>query len=403
MSHYLGIDWSDKKHDLCLLNQEGRILSQFTITHDMKGFQVLAATLKTLNDVQINLERSDGLLVDWLSSQGWPVYVTPPIVLAHRRPRRSKDDRGDAYLLAHLLRMQDLECRPLILHSEIVHHLKQLAQAYDGVLQEQRRLSNRLTYLLKQYYPTAVRAFSMPNKLIALTFLERYPTPEAAEATTVKELHDFLKAQHYPGNAERKSVQLYAHLHTPMPTSRMQAGLVEHVQVLIPLLRSLYHSRSGLDKRMLQVFDSHPEADWWRQFPGAGPLTAARLLAWIGDNRDRFPSAQVLQAIAGTAPITRRSGKQHSVEFRSACCHPLRKAMDDLARESLPKSGWAQAYFQEQLAAHRKPARAYRALANRWLAIIWKLWKTGEQYDEAIHLANRSRRGREPVGEQQIA
>ena len=394
MTYYLGIDWADQKHDLCLLHPDGRVVSEFTVDHDLRGFQAVAEALKRLDDVYINIERSDGLLVDWLVGLGWPVYITPPLVLAHRRPRRSKDDRGDAYLLAYLLRMKDPETRPLVLHSETVHHLKQLSQAYDGILHEQRRLANRLTYLLKQYYPAGLKAFSMPHKLISLAFLERFSTPQAARAAKPDDLTAFLKANHYP-NPAQKVPKLYAHLQKLAPTSRVQDGLVEHLLQLIPLLRTLHYSRAHLEKRMHQVFCTHPEAEWWLQFPGAGPLTAARLLAWIGDNRERFPSAQVLQAIAGTAPVTRRSGKQHHVEFRSACCHALRKATDDLARESILKSGWARAYFHEQQARGRKPARAYRALANRWLSIIWKLWKTGERYDEAVHVANRTRQGRQ--------
>jgi hypothetical protein len=99
-------------------------------------------------------------------------------------------------------------------------------------------------------------------------------------------------------------------MQVPTPQASVQAGLVEHVRALLPLLKSLFYSRASLEKQMGQVFASHPEAAWWKSLPGlSGPLTAARLLAWIGDNRERFPSAQVLQAVAGTVPVTRRSGK----------------------------------------------------------------------------------------------
>ena|SRR5258708_24183784 len=102
--HYLGIDWADDKHDLCLLAEDGRILSEFQITHDLKGFQRLQEALHASPQVKINIERSDGLLVEWLVTQEYDVYVIAPTHLAKRRPRRSKDDRGDAYLLANELR-----------------------------------------------------------------------------------------------------------------------------------------------------------------------------------------------------------------------------------------------------------------------------------------------------------
>jgi transposase len=101
----------------------------------------------------------------------------------------------------------------------------------------------------------------------------------------------------------------------------------------------------------MQAFPTHPDAAWWQTIPGAQSLTGARLLAWIGDDRGRFPTANTLQATAGTVPVTRRSGKSKSVEFRKGCSHKLRKAADDLARQSVKKSNWAQEYYDAQIAA----------------------------------------------------
>lgn len=73
------------------------------------------------------------------------------------------------------------------------------------------------------------------------------------------------------------------------------------------------------------------------------------------------------------------------------CCHPLRKAADDLAHQSVKTTGWEMAYVEAQKARGHSPARGRHALANRWLHI---LWKTGVPYDELIYVANRSRQGR---------
>ena len=391
--HYLGIDWATEKHDLCLLAEDGRILSEFEIRHDWQGFQKLQALLAEFDAVQINIERSDGLLVDWLVSQNWPVFVTSPNVVSRRRPRRSKDDRGDAYLLAYLLRIGDPECRPLVCQSPTVLHLRQLDAALADVLSEQRRLANRLIQTLHQYYPAVLVAFRKYHSLIVQAFLEAYPCPQVAQALSMDELEAFLRQHRYPQVVKRLPV-IYAALQAPAPTARVESGCIVQVQMLAPLLRQLHHQRSHLEKEMVRVFKTHPEAAWWRHFPGAnGPLTPVRLLAWIGDDRSRFPSPDVLQAIAGTAPITRRSGKSISVEFRQACSHPLRRVVTDLARQSVGYSGWARSYFNSQRQRGHSKSRAYRALGNRWLSIIWKLWQTGETYDEMKHLANRSRRG----------
>lgn len=391
--HYLGIDWATDKHDLCLLAQDGRILSQFEITHDLAGFHHLRDLLHTLPDVRINIERSDGLLVDWLVQQGCDLFITPPHVLAHRRPTRVKDDKGDAYLLAYLLRMEDRDCRPYSHQSQIVTHLRQLARAYERALSEQRRLGNQLIYNLRQYYPVALTLFTKAHSLITLAFLEQFPTPEAAEKLSYDDFQCFLRKQRYTHLHNRLDL-LYRRLHVPMPRASVQVGYVEHVKLLIPILRMLFHQKQALIKAMTKVFLTHPEADWWLAFPGTnGPLTPARLLAWIGDDRRRFPTAESLQAVAGTVPVTRRSGKSKTVEFRTACSHPLRSAADDLARQSLRHSGWARAYFQQQIGKGHSAARAYRALANRWMKILWTLWQRRERYDESKHVANRSHRG----------
>lgn len=402
--HFVGIDWADQKHDICITDAAGHILHEFEIEHNLKGFHKLKAYLDPLPDVKINIERSDGLLVDWLTRQPWPIYITPSNVTHKRRPSRVKSDRGDAHLMAYLLRMQDEDCRPLAARGEVVEHLRQLLRAYDGVLREQRRLSNRLIYQLKQYYPAGLKAFYRPYTLIGLAFLERYPTPEAAKAATVDDLHDFLDEQHYGGKKrDTKIVELYQRLQAPAPHATVQDGLVTHVQVLIPMLRHLFHSRNSLEKEILAVFPFHPDAMWWTLFPGSQELTAARLLAWVGDDRSRFPSASALQAVAGTSPITRKSGKARSVEFRQACSHPLRKAVDDMARQSLNHSNWARAYFNSQIARGHSHARAYRALGNRWMSIVWTLWQTGEVYDEAVHVANRARKGARKTAAQPVS
>jgi transposase len=392
--HFVGIDWADQKHDICITDVKGTILHEFEIAHNLKGFAKLKAYLEPLPDARINIERADGLLVDWLTHQPWPIYITPPSITHKRRPSRSKSDRGDAELMAYLLRMNDQHCRPLVERGEIVEHLRQLLRGYDGVLREQRRLSNRLIYLLKQYYPVGVKAFSRPYNLIGLAFLEQFPTPDVAKAATVDDLYDFLREQRYAGKKiDVKLAELYQLLQAPAPRATVQAGLAVHVQVLIPLLRHLFHSRRNLTNEVLAVFPDHPDAGWWMLFPGAQKLTAARLLAWMGDDRSRFPSARVLQAIAGTSPRPRSSGQKNGAEFRHACSHPLRKAVDDFARQSVKHSNWSREYFNSQLARGHNIARAYRALGNRWMSIVWKLWQTGEVYDEAVHMANRAHKG----------
>jgi transposase len=396
----VGIDWADEKHNVCILAPDRRILSEFVIKHNWSGFEQLRSILSDLKDIEINLERSDGLLVDWMVSQGWAIFVTPPTIVASHRPRRSKDDRGDAYILADLLRDHHEDCRPLVVQSPIVEELRQLTRAHDQLQTQQHSATNQLRQVLKQYYPVSIDLFKELNSPLSLAFLKRFPTPEVARQASREHLAAFFKERRY--NFMNRLEAIYQQLQAVTPTARVAAGYVQHTLALAAILEVVHAQIQQIEHRMNEVFQTHPDAACWKSIPGVGLLTGPRLLARIGDNRAQFPSYQVLQTTAGTAPITRRSGKQCSVEFRWACSHPLRDVAMDLARNSVRKSGWARSYLRDQFEKGHSSSRAFRALANRWMRIIWTLWQRRDLYDESRHVADRAHKGL-PVGQVQRA
>jgi hypothetical protein len=104
-----------------------------------------------------------------------------------------------------------------------------------------------------------------------------------------------------------------------------------------------------------------------------------------------------MQVLADTCPVTVQSGKRRLIMFRVACCKSFRNAMQQFARLSArgPNgSSWAQGYLGDQLARGHSVSRGTRALSNRWLAIIFRLWQDQVVYDERIHLHNRAQHGR---------
>lgn len=126
MSHFVGIDWAMEKHDICILDSSSAICAELIISDDSAGYLRLNKVLHNYEDVRIVLEKPDGLLIEFLIQQGWKLFFLPPIISAKRRPRRSKTDTGDAYLLANLLRQKDIECRPIQQHSQQVQTLRQI-------------------------------------------------------------------------------------------------------------------------------------------------------------------------------------------------------------------------------------------------------------------------------------
>lgn len=393
--HYIGIDWADSSHQIAIMTAEGQCISEFAVEHNSDEIGKLCQQLLALAPVQVSIERPDGLLVDQLLEADIEVYVIPPRIAARRRPRQSKDDRSDARLLANLLRTDDEDCRRLEKHGVTVETLRQLLQAFEQLQKQQLRTSNQLRQIVKQYYPVLLSLFSDVATHISLAFLETYPDPNVAQQLTYSELEQFLKAHGYPHM--RRLDTIYQQLRKPPLEASVWQGFSIHAQALVPVLRLLNQQMTLLKREIRETFALHPESDWWQALPGSGELTSPRLLASIGDNRAVFPTAAVLQARAGTVPVTRRSGKSHAVQFRHACDKTLRKALTDFARNSIKHSGWARSYYFDQLERGHDKNRAIRGLANRWARVIWTIWYRRVAYNETLHVANRSRKGKAVV------
>ena len=177
----------------------------------------------------------------------------------------------------------------------------------------------------------------------------------------------------------------------PQPTPALATVLVyqeEAVQLAELLLPIGMAKRTGL-RDLYKLFAQHPDAAIFTSLPGAGGSLAPGRLAKFGDDRQRFPSAASVQALAGTCPVTDQSGKHRTIRFRTACDHEFRHIARQWALASVSQSVWAASYWQAIRPHCHSDSHATRCLANRWLAVAWKLWHSHQTYDEAYHLQQR--------------
>ena len=111
-----------------------------------------------------------------------------------------------------------------------------------------------------------------------------------------------------------------------------------------------------------------------------------RLLCAFGTDRERFASALEVQSLSGVAPVTRKSGKSKVVRRRWACSKFLRQTFHEYAGHSIKYSSWARAYYammKERTGGHNA---ALRALAFKWIRILYRCWKDHKLYDESQYL-----------------
>lgn len=332
------------------------------------------------------IESHQGLLVYALLEAGYLVYPINPKAMDRYRDRyrmsSSKSDPKDAMVLANILRTDLHLYKPLPRETAGDARLRQLTRAHKSLVQQKVKLVNQLTSQLKSYYPIALRLFSRLDRKITLAFLERYPTPEKAAAASLEDLRKFFRNQGY--SQQWKVTFIYESLQQPSLRAPKELEEVHQTIVLslVPVIRSLRDEIEKLANEIGKEFKHNPAHEIFSSLP-TGELTAARLNGELGSDGTRYPTREYVQTAAGTAPVTRRSGKTILIFFRWQCNKHLRAAFQDLARESVKQCAWAKQYFAEQMRLGHKPSRAYRALANRWAAIIWKMLQERERFNQS--------------------
>ena len=395
MKVYIGIDWSENKHDVCMMHETGEVLLVKQIPHTIAGFRQLDQARESLGvgrqEVILGLETAHNLLVDYLWDQGYEqIYVLPPSAVksAQKRYRQSgaKDDRWDAHVIANLLRTDQRSYSPWQPDQPITRQIRAEVRFAQQLGQEVVRDGNRLRSLVLRYYPAALDAFPHLDSVVFLAFLQAYPTLSQAQALRFEQLQVFLRQHHH--TQVRSWPKIYAGLHSDHPQSNpaLDAAYAPLAVAQAQILETLIRSRNACLTRLHQLFLLHPDHEIYDSLPKAGTLLAPALLARLGDDRTRYPTPAVLQAVAGTCPLTKRSGKHAYVLFRQACDRDFRHIVQQWARLSLDASPWAATYYHTVRPHCQTDNDAVRRLDNRWLEVLWRLWVDRKPYDEALHL-----------------
>jgi transposase len=403
MTLYIGIDWSEKKHDVVMMNEKGGVVIRLTIPHSVEGFGqfnlVRQKTGAPVEECVVGLETQHNLLVDFLWGQGYQrVYIMPPSTTESGRKRfkvsPAHDDQDDAELIAELLRVELHRFRPWHPGSELTQAIRSKVKYIQFLTRQVVRTTNRLRAVLLRYYPGVVGVFSSLDTQIALEFIRAYPTPQAAEGLKLDDFKAFGKQHHY--TRPKHLAACYAQLQKSQPQASpaIVAAYQEEAASLAEMALGMVRTRIKILARLQELYLQHPDYAIFHSLPEAGEFLEPALLAMLGDDRARFPTANTLQVQAGTCPTTERSGKHTYASFRRACDRDFQHIAQQWARATLHSSVWANAYFKDVLVHSRSENHALRCLANRWLAILWRLWVEHKTYDENYHLERHAQRAK---------
>jgi transposase len=391
---FVGLDWADQKHCWQLRVAGSSSEEPGEMKNTPEAMQTWAAELYQRfqgRPIAVCLEQSRGAVAFQLSKFPHLVlYPVHPTTAAHYRqaffPSGSKNDPGDTKLLLELVVHHRDRLRRLDPDTPATRLLQWLVEHRRKLVDEKTRVSNRLTAWLKTYFPQVLDWIDDIDSPLGCALLARWPTLEQLQRAHPGTLRQFFR-QHNCRRAERIEQRIQAiYQATPAVNdgALLQAG-ASIATSWVTCLQALQANITRLDGEIAAATAQHPDAGLFAGAPGAGPVLNPRLIAAFGSRRDRYTAANQMESYSGIAPVTEQSGRTQWVHVRRACPKFLRQTFHEFAAHSLAKSVWARAYYDSQIAAHKGHHAAVRALAFKWIRVLFRCWQDRKPYDEQIY------------------
>lgn len=397
---FVGDDWAEDHHDVCVMDEKGARLAGGRLPEGLEGIarfhEMVAPFVDDPSEVIVGIETDRGLWVHALVAAGYHVYAINPMVVSRYRDRHSiagaKSDPADAKVLADLVRTDRHNFRPISGDSPQAEEVKVLARAHQTLVWERTRHGNRLRSALREYYPAALEAFGGDlTGRDAVAVLARAPHPNVGARLTVPQIRAVLKQAGRQRYLDQRASQIVEGLRTdqlPAPPE-ITAAFSETTRATVSIIRELNDRIEDLGEVLAGRFREHPDAVIYQSVPGVGDVLGARMLGEFGDDPDRYATAKSRKNYAGTSPITRASGGSRAILARYVRNHRLYDALDQAAGCSLQKSPGCRRYYDERKNKGATEAQALRALANRLVGILHGCLRTRTTYNEDTAWAHR--------------
>jgi transposase len=391
---FVGIDWSEKWHDVCLMDEDGEALARRRLEDSLAGLTqlqtLIAEHAADPAQVVVCIEKAQGLLVRALRAADYVIYPVNPLSASRYRdrhtPSRKKSDAADALMLADLVRTDRHRHRPLAQDSELAETIKVLARSHKSLIWIRQQLGNQLRSALLEFYPGALEAFADDLYGVdALSLLKQAPTPAQGRGLSQAKISSALRKAGRR-NLEQRAARIQQALRAPrleQPALVAQAYGIT-VATLVGLLQEVNANIEHQQKELGSWLQMHPDAEIYRSQPGLGIVLSARVLAEFGDDPNQFHDGRARKNYAGTSPITRASGRSKLVSARFIRNDRLADACQLWAFSALSTSPGARRYYDAQRANHKGHEEALRILANRLIGILHGCLRHRQRYSEDI-------------------
>jgi transposase len=396
---YIGLDWADERHSVHLqpadgniehheLEQKPAVLHEWVaqLQHRFAGGKIAVA-----------LEQRKGAVIHALLMYDcFVLYPINPKALARYREVFStsgaKHDPRDSELLLDLVVRHRDKLRAWVPDTVESRTLQALCEQRRKLVNQRVALTNRLTSMLKQYFPQALEWVGDVASVQACDFLMQWPTLACVQRARPTTIQQFYRT-HNCRKADVIEARLAIAGACPLTTDpAVIEPLSLSVHTYATQLRTVLAAVQTFDHRIAELFATHADHAIFGSFPGAGEVCAARLAAAFGTDRARWGLHRRAAVALRHWPVTERSGKSVWVHHRLACPKFVKQTFHEFADQSIRFSRWACAYYDQQRARGNDHHAALRALAYKWIRILFRCWKNRTRYDEHIYIAALRRR-----------
>ena len=387
MNHFIGIDVSTTTHKVKIIDEKSNQKSAFNITDNFNGFEELNKKLASFDSIKIGIEQPRGHLIDYLHSKQYDLYSLNPLKIKRYKESikvsGNKNDDIDALAIAEYLKNNITHTREIIYDSAEIEKLKNLSMIHSKLTQEHSRYLNKLHFSVSQYFPLQNGLFTYFGCTVQLKMLLKYQTFNKLKAASKEDLIQFLKENKYCRQTYIDRMIKRIHEYNQVISSEVEYAFCFDCETICRILLIFNEKLKEIEKEMKNIAESHYLGKCFKSLPGAGNILSCKLLALFGDSKDRFHNYNAVQCLYGTAPRNYQSGNYHKVMMRRACDKSARNVLYKYAFASMQFSTWARDYYDNQRAKGKHHSVAVRSLSNKWVKIIYKIWKDEIIYDES--------------------
>jgi transposase len=409
---FVGIDWATQSHCVCLLDAEGKQVGQREFAHGGAGLAelrdwLLEKTKAAPGQIAVAIETTHGPVVEMLLENGFAVFAINPKQFDRFRDRftvaGAKDDRRDALVLAGSLRTDRKAFRQLASDNPVVVELREWSRITDELQQERTRLANRFRQQLWRYYPQAAELTDDVADDWFLALWQKVPTPVSAAKASEKVIARLLK-EHHIRRFDAPTV-LETLRKTPLSvapgTTEAACAHIRSIAARLRLLnQQIKEAQQSLDRLCTKLEEKNPsghsleqrDVTILRSWPGIGRINLATLLAEATEPLRRR-DYHALRALAGVAPVTRRSGKQRFVIRRLACNRRLQNAVHHWSRVAIQHDAAARRRYDALRQRGHNHARALRSVGDRLLYALCTALTRQTPYDPNYKNAQMTLKG----------